>query len=179
MKSFYWLYKDDLDQESSDEKSEEEESDPTPQALAMPQGDVVCQAFTIDTSDARNLDDALSLVRESDNTYTMAVLIPNVESQLKQGSDLDKRAKEHATSVYGFFRNMIPAEVCRKISLSPNGVRNAFIVFTKVTLDKDGTVSIDTADTDILILEKVRCDRKFDWTTLRLSTFLKNALQTP
>ena len=149
LRAAYSIYKDDLDQESSDEESQEEESDPTPQALAMPQGDVVCQAFTIDPSDACNLDDALSLVRESNNTYTMAVLIPNVGSQLEQGSDLDKRAQERATSVYGFFRNMIPAEVCRKISLSPNGVRKAFIVFTKVTLDKDGTVSIDTADTDI------------------------------
>ena len=163
LRAAYSIYKDDLDQESSNEESEECEEESDPLALAMPQGDVVCQAFTIDPSDARNLDDALSLVRESDDTYTMAVLIPNVESQLKQGSDLDVRAKERATSVYGFFRNMIPADVCRKISLCPNGVRNAFIVFTKVTLDKDGTVSIDTADTDFIREGKMQSQVRLDY----------------
>ena len=144
LRAAYSIYKDDLDQKSSNEESEECEEESDPLALAMPQGDVVCQAFTIDPSDARNLDDALSLVRESDDTYTMAVLIPNVESQLKQGSELDKRAQERATAVYGFFRNMIPTDACQKLSLNPNTVRDVIIVSTKVTLGEDGSVSIDT-----------------------------------
>ena len=149
LRAAYSIYKDDDDQEPSDQECEEEESVPI-QTLARSQDNLVYQAFTIDPSDARNLDDALSLVHESDGSYTMAVLIPNVGSHLKQlGKKHDERAQEHATSVYGFFRNMIPADVCRKLSLDPNRVRDAFIVFTKVTLGQDGSDSIDTADTDI------------------------------
>ena len=149
LRASHSIYKDDHDQEPSDQECEEEDRAPIPHALAVPLDGMVYQAFTIDPSDARNLDDALSLVHDSDGSYTMAVLIPNVSSHLKQGDDFDKRAQERATSVYGFFRNMIPADVCRKLSLDPNGVRDAFIVFTKVTVGQDGSVSIDTADTDI------------------------------
>ena len=139
LRAAYSIYKDDHDQESSNE-FEEEDSVPLLQA----EDELVYQAFTIDPSDARNLDDALSLVRESDGSYTMAVLIPNVSSHLKQGSELDKRAQERATAVYEFFRNMIPDEVCQKLSLNPNTVHDVIIVSTRVTLNDDGSVSIHT-----------------------------------
>ena len=109
----------------------------------LPQG-VVCQAFTIDPIVAKNLDDALSLVHEGDGMYTMAVLIANVGRQLKQGSDLDKRAQKRGNSVYGC--NMIPPKVCQTLSLDLNEIRDVIIVFTKVALSQDGTVSINTAD---------------------------------
>ena len=123
------------------ENDEEEMSRPVPP-------NVICQAFTIDPSDARNLDDALSLVRdqENDGTYTLSVLIPNVGRQLEQGSLYDSRAQARGTSVYGIYRSMLPDAVCRKFSLTPNKVRDVLIVSTKVTVGQDGTVDVEVSN---------------------------------
>ena len=112
---------------------------------------VICQAFTIDPSDARNLDDALSLVRDqkNDGTYTLSVLIPNVGRQLKRGSLYDSRAQVRGTSVYGIYRSMLPDAVCRKFSLTPNKVRDVLIVSTKVTVGQEGTVDVEVSNSFI------------------------------
>ena len=152
LRAEHGIYEDDLDQELCRLEVEKV-------TKSLP-SDVVCQAFTIDPSDARILDNALSLVQDSKNTYTMAVLISNV-SQLKLGSDLDKRAQNRAIAVFGFFRNMIPDAVCQKFSLNPKQLRDVIIVSAKITLEKDGSVSIDTTDTSIKegkLLSQVRLD---------------------
>ena len=114
----------------------------------LPTDGVMKQVFTIDPSDARYLDDALSLVRDSDGRYTMAVLITSVEDQLQHGSELDKEALDRATSVYasGSSHSMLPPGVCQKLSLSPNSLRDVIIVSTKVMLEKD---SIKITETEI------------------------------
>ena len=152
LRAEHGIYEDDLDQEPCRLEVEKV-------TKSLP-SDVVCQAFTIDPSDARILDNALSLVQDSKNTYTMAVLISNV-SQLKLGSDLDKRAQNRAIAVSGFFRNIIPDAVYQKFSLNPKQLRDVIIVSAKITLEKDGSVSIDTTDTSIRkgkLLSQVRLD---------------------
>ena len=107
------------------------------------------QAFTIDPTSASDLDDALSLVRESDDMYTMSVLITNVGRQLEQGSELDEIAYKHGNSVYGKeFQPMIPDDNMRQnLSLNPNEDRDVIIVSANVTLSENGTViSVNTAD---------------------------------
>ena len=133
------IHTDDLDEEPTKELKENV-IEPLPP-------DVSRQVFTIDPSDATILDDALSLVHESGNQYTMAVLISNVAGQLEQGSPSDKRAQSRATSIYGAFsRDMLPAALCQKLSLSPKKLRDVIIVSTKVTLRKD---SLEITGTEI------------------------------
>ena len=137
------IHTDDLDEEPTKELKEN---------LIKPlPPDVLRQVFTIDPSDATILDDALSLVHENDNQYTMAVLISNVAGQLEQGSPLDKRAQNRATSIYGASsRDMLPAALCQKLSLSPKKLRDVIIVSTKVTQKQSG---IYISDKDINIRE--------------------------
>ena len=140
LRAAYSIIKDEFDKENKKVNEEVEMSG------ELPAPGVVCQAFTIDPSDARNLDDALSLVRESDGTYTMSVHIANVGGQLKKNSDDEKRAQSRGNSVYGFFRNMLPAEICQQFSLSPVRVCDVITVSAKVEEGKDGTVCVDASD---------------------------------
>ena len=140
LKAEHNIYKDNLDEDDLNQ------SEPFKMTESLPSSDVMCQAFTIDPSDARILDDALSLVYNNKNMYTMAVCVSNV-SQLRLDSNIDKRALSRATSVYG--SGMIPAAFCQKFSLNPKQICDVIVVSTKITLEKDGNVSIDTADTSI------------------------------
>ena len=102
--------------------------------------EVMKQVFTIGPSDSRYFDHALSLVRVNDKSeYTMAVLVSNIEDQLKHGSERDKRAMDRATSVYAgdSSRSMLPPGVCRKLSLSPNKLRDVIIVSANFKLAND------------------------------------------
>ena len=130
-----------------DDEEEEEEEEVGGQ---LPEG-LIQQAFTIDPSNAVNLDDALSLVHERGGTYTMSVLITNVGGQMEKGSEDDQRAQARGNSVYGIYHSMLSAKVCQKLSLTPKKVRNVLIVSAKVTVAKDGTVIVE--DTEPVIRE--------------------------
>ena len=160
LRAAYSVVQDDLDK--SDEEKKEENHENVEASVEPPAPDVVCQAFTIDPSDARNLDDALSLVRESDGTYTMSVHIANVGGQLEESSAIDKRAQSRGNSVYGLFHNMLPATVCQQFSLSPERVCDVFTVSTKVEEGKDGTVCVDASDF-IIKVEKLQSRVKLDY----------------
>ena len=135
LKAAYSMFEDELDEELDEEMNKTRKvNDSLPT-------DVVCQAFTIDPSEAHNLDDAISLVQEGNNTYTMSVLIPDVGGQVEQGSSPDIRAQARATSVYGIFQNMLPAAVCRELSLSPMRVRDVWIISTQVTIGQDDGIT--------------------------------------
>ena len=56
--------------------------------------------FTIDPSDAKDFDDALSLQKLKNGNWEVGVHIADVSHYLKEGSALDKEAYERATSVY-------------------------------------------------------------------------------
>ncbi|MFV0288410.1 MAG: ribonuclease R [Mycoplasmatales bacterium] len=72
--------------------------------------------FTIDGADSKDLDDAISLIKEG-NDYRLYVSIADVSHYLTEGSNLNKEAQERATSVY-FIDRVVPM-IPKKIS---NGI---------------------------------------------------------
>ncbi|MEI6580949.1 MAG: ribonuclease R [bacterium] len=56
--------------------------------------------FTIDPSDAKDFDDAISFRQISANTYEIGIHIADVSHYVKIGSNIDKEARRRATSVY-------------------------------------------------------------------------------
>lgn len=94
--------------------------------------------FTIDPEDARDFDDAVSLV-QSDEGWELGVHIADVSHFVPFGSPVDREAARRGNSVYltGGFVPMLPpyltSDVC---SLKPNCDRLTYSVW--LTLDREG-----------------------------------------
>lgn len=81
--------------------------------------------FTIDGADAKDLDDAVCLIKEGEN-YRLFVSIADVSHYVKEDTLLDKSALSRSTSVYFVDRvvPMLPKEISNGIcSLHPNVLR--------------------------------------------------------
>ncbi|MBS7401241.1 MAG: ribonuclease R [Eubacteriales bacterium] len=93
--------------------------------------------ITIDPADARDLDDAVSLVNNADGTITLGVHIADVSEYVTADSALDKEAYRRGTSVYFPDRvlPMLPTQLSNGVcSLNPNEPRLTLSVL--MTLDK-------------------------------------------
>ena len=98
--------------------------------------------ITIDPEDAKDLDDAVSLVKKKDGTFELGVHIADVSHYIAEGGELDKEAFKRGTSVY--FPNMVlpmlPRDLSNDIcSLNPSVPRLALSVF--MTIDRNGHIS--------------------------------------
>jgi DIS3-like exonuclease 2 len=91
--------------------------------------------FTIDPITARDLDDALSIEKVSENVFEIGVHIADVSYFVQQGTDLDEEARRRATSVYFPHRviPMLPRLLCERLcSLNPQVDRLAYSVFFRM-----------------------------------------------
>ncbi len=92
--------------------------------------------ITIDPIDARDFDDAISLVELENGHYKLGVHIADVSHFVRPKTALDREARERGTSVYLPDRviPMLPEVISNNLaSLQPNKVRYAQTVFIEFT----------------------------------------------
>ncbi|MBT9259080.1 MAG: ribonuclease R [Clostridiales bacterium] len=129
--------------------------------------------FTIDTDDAKDLDDAVSLEKLPKGGWRLGVHIADVSHYVPEGSALDREARERATSVYLVDRvvPMLPPELSNGIcSLNPQQDRLAVSVF--MDFDEDGTPGPDR-----VVLSVIRSKRRFTYT--EVNDFIESGKKIP
>ena len=92
--------------------------------------------FTIDPTDAKDFDDALSLVKLKNGNYEIGVHIADVSYYVKPGSVMDQEAQARGTSVYLVDRTvpMLPEKLSNKLcSLRPNEDKLTFSAVFEMT----------------------------------------------
>lgn len=97
--------------------------------------------FTIDSKDAKDLDDAIS-VKRTDFGYTLGVHIADVSHYVKEGSAIDEESINRGTSVY-FADRVIPMlpEVLSNGACSLNAGTDKLAFSALIELDKEGHIT--------------------------------------
>lgn len=97
--------------------------------------------FTIDSKDAKDLDDAIS-VKRTDFGYTLGAHIADVSHYVKEGSAIDEEAINRGTSVY-FADRVIPMlpEVLSNGACSLNAGADKLAFSALIELDKEGHIT--------------------------------------
>ena len=119
------------------------------------------QMVTIDGEDARDLDDAVSVVRSGED-YILGVHIADVTNYVQENSALDREAKDRGTSVYLADRviPMLPHTLSNGIC-SLNAGEDRLALSCIMTVDRKGNV------TDHEIAETViHVDRRMTYTSV-------------
>lgn len=111
--------------------------------------------FTIDSYEAKDLDDAIS-VKKTENGYVLGVHIADVSHYVTHGSSLDKDAYERGTSVYFTDKvvPMLPKELSNGIC-SLNEGQDRLTLSAFMTLDRSGTI-LSTEIYNSVIKSKVK-----------------------
>src|SRR5581483_6952146 len=108
--------------------------------------------FTIDPEDAKDFDDAVSLVTNKDGTVLLGVHIADVSHFVREASALDTEALARSTSVYlvGEVIPMLPERISNELcSLRPDEDKLAYSVFLTVDPTTGKVLSANIAKTVI------------------------------
>ena len=92
--------------------------------------------FTIDPSDAKDFDDALSFKKLDNGNYEVGIHIADVSYYVQPGSVVDEEARARGTSVYLADRTvpMLPEKLCNKLcSLRPHERKLTFSAVFEIT----------------------------------------------
>ncbi|XP_063382511.1 DIS3-like exonuclease 2 [Cydia fagiglandana] len=91
--------------------------------------------FSIDPSNCRDIDDAVSCRKLDNGNYEIGVHISDVSHFLTEGTELDEKVAEKATTIYLVEKayHMLPDELCMLCSLFPGVDKLAFSVFWEIT----------------------------------------------
>lgn len=114
------------------------------------------RVFTIDPETAKDLDDALHIVKNEDGTYEVGVHIADVSHFVKTNTPLDREARKRATTVYLVQRAvpMLPPTLSEQLcSLNPGSDKLTFSVIFQMT--PEGKV-LDTWFGKTIINSKVK-----------------------
>ena len=115
------------------------------------------EMFTIDGEDAKDLDDAVCVSKNSDGNYVLGVHIADVSNYVKEGSQLNKEAIIRGTSVYMMDRviPMLPRELSNGIC-SLNQGKDRFALSVIMEINKKGQViSSDIKKTIINVTKRM------------------------
>ena len=121
-----YVYQYDFDPVYSEDVMHAVELVPTEVSLSDMEGRVDLREkmiFTIDGADTKDIDDAISIVKQEDGTYELGVHIADVSHYVKKDGVIDKDAYDRGTSVYLVDRviPMLPHKLSNGIcSLNPN-----------------------------------------------------------
>lgn len=98
------------------------------------------KVYTIDASDAMDLDDAVQVKKKNDG-YLLSVYIADVSNYVKEGTFLNKEAIYRGTSIYipGTVIPMLPKKLSNGICSLNQGVRRLTLAID-ILFDKDGNV---------------------------------------
>lgn len=122
------------------------------------------EMFTIDGEDAKDLDDAVNVVKNEDETYTLGVHIADVSHYVREGSLLDKEAILRGTSVYMLDRvvPMLPVELSNG-ACSLNQKEDRYAISCIMQIDKNGKViSSDIKKSIIRVTKRMNYHDVFD-----------------
>ena len=128
-------YRFDPEVENAADKISEEI---TPKDLAGRKDFRKTLTFTIDPTDAKDFDDALSIVKMKNGNYEIGVHIADVSYYVKPGSPMDVEAQKRGTSVYLVDRTvpMLPEKLSNKLcSLRPHEDKLTFSAVFEMTPD--------------------------------------------
>ena len=113
--------------------------------------------FTIDGEDAKDLDDAVRVIKLENGNYRLDVHIADVSYYVREGSLLDKEAQIRGTSIYMLSRviPMLPRELSNGIC-SLNAGEDRFTLSCSMEIDSKGkTISVEVYKAIINVRERM------------------------
>lgn len=107
--------------------------------------------ITLDGADAKDLDDAISLVSKRDGSYLLGVHIADVSAYVLRGTALDREAHMRGTSLY-FADKVVPMlpPALSNGACSLNAGEDKYALSALLSIDKDGEITNVTLEKSII-----------------------------